>query len=91
LYSQIQRLDGWARTPNPTVTRIYRVVSMVGVKLKIRNSITASERVYSPLKSVQTGLRAQSALCSMDTGGIYCRGQSGRGVKLTILYHLIDS
>lgn len=29
LCSQIQRLDGWARAPNPTVTHIYRVVSIV--------------------------------------------------------------
>jgi len=37
--------------------------------LRIRKSITASERVFSPLKSVQTGLWAQSALCSLATLG----------------------
>jgi hypothetical protein len=93
LCSQIQRIDGWARAPNPKVTHIYSVVSIVttlqGVQLRIRNSITASGRVFSPLKSVQTGLWAQSVLCSMATGGLYSRGQSGLGVKLAILYNLM--
>ena len=75
--SEVQRLDGRASALNSTLTHIYNAVTRLQVvKLRIRNSITASEINFSPFKSVQTGLWVQSAPCSMATGGggLYSRG-----------------